>query len=132
MVCACIARAHGCGVCCVCVCEYMLCLCAVCACMCAVCGVCVCVCVVWCVCGWGNESSRKSFHLLSISNAENARAWTLYTHLQLLILISLVPVGPGNEAIILIFLPGVSLLYSIPVSLENLDIATAFAGLQYQ
>jgi len=102
-----------------------------CACVCVL--LC-CVCVVWCVCvcvRMGNESSRKR---LSISNAENARAWTLlqYTHLQLLILISLVPVGPGNETIILIFLPGVSLQYSIPVSLENLDIATAFAGLQYQ
>jgi len=88
-------------------------------------GACVCV----CVCVWIGECKwLEKVHLLSISNAENARAWTLYTHLQLLI--SLVPVGPGNETIILIFLPGVSSQYSIPVSLGNLDTATAFAGLQ--
>ena len=142
--CACVwgdvvcARARGCGVCMMClhmcVCTCMCAICCVCAC--AVCDVCVCVCVryVMCVCVlygvWMGE--WKWFHLLNISNAENARAWTLYTHLQLLILTSLVPVGPGNETIILIFMFGVSLLYSIPVSLENLDIASAFAGLQYQ
>ena len=74
-----------------------------------------------CVCVWIGECKwLEKFHLLSISNAENARAWTKYTHLQLLILISLVPVGPGNETITLIFLPGVSLQYSIPVSSENM------------
>jgi len=89
--------------------------------MCAcVCVWCVCVVCVWCVCvcGWGKERGKG---LEEVS---------LYTHLQLLILTSLVPVGPGNEAIILIFMFGVLLLYSIPVSLENLDIATAFAGHQ--
>ena len=60
--------------------------------------VCVCCMVHMCVDG-GKKGERgwNRFHLLSISNAENARAWTLYTHLQLLILISLVPEGPGND-----------------------------------
>ena len=53
-----------------------VCICCLCRCVyvhvCVTCGMHVC-CMV-CVCGWGNERGWNRFHLLSISNAEMARA----------------------------------------------------------